>query len=271
MSTFDEIAAFASVDSSNDPSVFIRTLELAREVQGVAATRDEIMDGLRMAEGHSVLDVGCGIGFDSLLFAERVGPSGRVVGVDLSEIMLAEATRRADGLGLPVSYAIGDASALDFPDDTFDSCRCERVLEYVPDVDRVLSEMIRVTRPGGRIGVFATDFASIVIDHPDAETTDRIVRLIAGSIPQGYVGRTVLRRFREHGLSEIDVKAHALVFTYPILATFFGALLLAAEQRGVFTRHDLSTWWDCVRAADKAGALTAEITAFIVAGTKPTP
>jgi ubiquinone/menaquinone biosynthesis C-methylase UbiE len=269
MSSFDEMAAFASVDRANDPSIFIRTLELAREVPGIAASRAKIMDGLRMAEGHTVLDVGCGIGYDSLLFGERVGPTGRVIGIDLSEIMLAEARRRAGGLGLPVFYASGDASHLDFPDDTFDSCRCERVLEYVPDVDQVLSEMIRVTRPGGRVGVFATDFGSVVVDHPDIETTDRILRMLAGSFPQGLVGRTMLRRFREHGLSEIEMSIESLLFTFPVLEIILGGTLLAAEERGDFTREELNAWWDSLRAAEKAGCLMAGMSAFIVAGTKP--
>lgn len=269
MSTFDEIAAFASVDRTNDPGTFIRTLELARQVQGFAATRAEVMDGLRIAEGHSVLDVGCGVGFDCLLFAERVGPHGRVVGIDLSETMLAEATRRADGLGLPVSYELGDATQLDFPDGTFDSCRCERVLEYVPDVDRVISEMIRVTRPGGRIGVFGTDFGTLVIDHPDTETTDRIIGILRGAVPQRILGRTLPRRFRQQGLSELQVSAHSLLFALPILETIFAGVLLGAEQRGDLTRDELSLWWDGLRMADKAGSITAQMTAFIVAGTKP--
>jgi SAM-dependent methyltransferase len=269
MSSLDEMAAFASVDRTTDPAMFIRTLELAREIEGIAASRAEIMDGLRMTEGHSVLDVGCGVGYDSRLFAERVGPGGRVVGVDLSEIMLAEAIRRTDGLGLPVSYAIGDANRLDFPDGTFDSCRCERVLEYVPDVDRAIAEMIRVTRPGGRVGVFATDFGSVVVDHPDADTTDRITRILADSFPQGRVGRTVPRRFREQGLSEINFSVRGLVFTLPLMEIVFGGVLLTARQRGDFTHDELSAWWDALRAADKAGSLSAGMSAFIVAGTKP--
>jgi ubiquinone/menaquinone biosynthesis C-methylase UbiE len=62
--------------------------------------------------------------------------------------------------------------ALPFPDATFDVCRAAQLLEHLPDAGRALSEMIRVTRRGGRVVVFDFDWNTLTIDHPDKETTE---------------------------------------------------------------------------------------------------
>lgn len=269
MSGFDDVAQFATVDHSADPGFFIRTLEVARQLSGIVESRAEILAGLRLAPGQSVLEIGSGLGIDSLMLAREVLPGGRVVGVDFSEIMVAEAVRRAEGLDLPVTYGTGDVAKLGFPDGTFDCCRTERVLLYVADPDQALSEMIRVTRPGGRVGVFDVDFGTLVVDHPDEEMTSAVVRLIGAAFPHPTLGRTLRRRFVEHGLTEIEVTSRSLLLTLPVFELILPRILLAAEQRGDYSRDQLSAWWDQLGAAGQAATLTAPLTAFTVSGTKP--
>ena len=99
--------------------------------------------------GDRVLDVGCGIGLEAARLAKRVGPTGRVVGIDNCVQMIAEARRRALEASLQVEYAVIDARRLVFPDGAFDLCRIERVLRYVERPGLALGEMARVVRPGG--------------------------------------------------------------------------------------------------------------------------
>jgi demethylmenaquinone methyltransferase/2-methoxy-6-polyprenyl-1,4-benzoquinol methylase len=68
-----------------------------------------------------VLDAGAGVGVDAIAVAPEVVPGGAVVGVDFSQAMVEEATRRAAGLDLPISFVQGDLHALDFPDVSFDA------------------------------------------------------------------------------------------------------------------------------------------------------
>lgn len=97
---------------------------------------------LDLARGRDVLEVGCGTG----LVLERVARlSGRAVGVDLSPGMLAHA--RARGL----EVVEGSATALPFPDASFDVVYAFKVLAHVPDIEVALREMARVTRPGGHV------------------------------------------------------------------------------------------------------------------------
>ena len=77
--------------------------------------------------------------------ADLVGPEGNACGVDISEIMLAEAAARANGLG-NIEFTKGEAYALPHENAAFDAVRMERVLPYVPDRIRAIREMMRVTR-----------------------------------------------------------------------------------------------------------------------------
>lgn len=109
---------------------------------------------LRMAgleAGERVLDLACGTGLVTLPAAEAVGPSGEVVGTDISQRMVELVAERAAERGIRhASFDRMDAEDLRFPDSSFDAVLCGLGLMYVPDPLRSLEEMLRVLRPGGR-------------------------------------------------------------------------------------------------------------------------
>ncbi|MBV2355499.1 class I SAM-dependent methyltransferase [Streptomyces sp. J2-1] len=108
-----------------------------------------------------VLDVGCGPGTITADLAERV-PDGHVTAVDHAPGILdrARATVAARGL-TNVDFAVADVHALDFPDDTFCVVHAHQLLQHVGDPVRALSEMLRVTRPGGYVAVRDADYAAM--------------------------------------------------------------------------------------------------------------
>jgi len=102
--------------------------------------------------GERVLDVACGTGLVSFAAAVAVKPAGRVVGVDLSERMVAAARHRADAHRVDnVAFARGDAERIVAPAASFDAALCALGLMYLPDPVAALREMRRVLRPGGRV------------------------------------------------------------------------------------------------------------------------
>ncbi|MBW8706595.1 Malonyl-[acyl-carrier protein] O-methyltransferase [Streptomyces sp. MBT84] len=176
------------------------------EMQRVRAAAFEVF---APAEGERLLDAGCGVGEVARQLGERVGGRGSVAAIDLSEHVIAAARSRNDGR--PVDYAVGDITALDFPDDHFDGVRCERVLQHVQDPDIALKELARVTRPGGRVCVIDTDWSSSVGDG-----FDHLEQVVADFFPVDtdlVAGRAIRSRMVKSGLRSTTILPVTLRFT----------------------------------------------------------
>jgi arsenite methyltransferase len=104
--------------------------------------------------GEHVVDVGCGGGIDSLIAAKMVGPTGAVVGVDMTPAMLAKARTSAAAAGIAhVQFRDGFGEALPVEDGWADLVISNGVLNLMPDKDAALREMARVLKPGGRLQI----------------------------------------------------------------------------------------------------------------------
>lgn len=112
-----------------------------------------LCDAVRMRADNHVLDVACGTGATTREVAARVGPKGRVVGLDRNDGMLAVAARRAP----EIEWVEGLAETLPFEDNSFDIVLCQFGLMFFDDRATALSEMRRVVRPGGRIALTVWD------------------------------------------------------------------------------------------------------------------
>lgn len=112
--------------------------------------------------GETVIDVGCGAGFDTFIAAGQVGLAGRVIAVDMTPAMLNKARAGAADLGLPnVEFHQGFAESLPVPDGTADVIISNGVINLCPDKPAVFAGFHRALRPGGRIQV-----ADIVVHRP---------------------------------------------------------------------------------------------------------
>jgi arsenite methyltransferase len=126
--------------------------------------------------GAAVLDVGCGAGTDLLLAARRAGPSGRAIGVDMTEAMRRRASQGAAACGLAhVEVRDGDATGLPVDDRSIDVVISNGVLNLVPAKARAVSEIARVLKPGGRVQI-----ADITIGEILPESALRDIDLWAG-------------------------------------------------------------------------------------------
>ena len=111
---------------------------------------------MQIQDGDSVLDVGCGTGILSLALAEKTTAS-RIAGIDLSNGFIDYARTKSGDPRL--CFETGDAQSLPYDDNTFDRALAMLVIQFVPDKVRAISEMKRVTKPGGAIGTAFWDFA----------------------------------------------------------------------------------------------------------------
>jgi arsenite methyltransferase len=129
-----------------------------------------------IVQGETVLDIGSGAGMDLLLAARRVGPSGRAIGIDMTDAMRNRALSCASAIGLVnVEVHQADATALPLPDGSVDVVISNGVLNLVPEKDKAFAEIRRVLRSGGRL-----QLGDIVLDAELGESVRRNIDLWTG-------------------------------------------------------------------------------------------
>lgn len=129
-----------------------------------------------IATGETVLDIGCGAGMDLLLAGRRVGPTGRAIGVDMTDAMVQRARSSARTVGLDhVEVRKGDATSLPLDDASVDVVITNGVINLVPEKQRAFDEIQRVLKPGGRLHL-----ADILLDRELSEDARNNIDLWTG-------------------------------------------------------------------------------------------
>jgi SAM-dependent methyltransferase len=266
--TVPEIGLFTAVDQTGDPGFFSRFLTEGNALADIQAAKPIILAGLDLHPGMRVLDAGCGTGDDAVEIAHRVGASGHVTGIDISQSLITEAAGRADLDGLGIDFQVGDAQALRFDDATFDAVRTERMLMHVVDETSALAELTRVLRPGRRLSVFDFDWDTMIIDSPDKDTTRTVVRSFSDSIRHGWIGRQLPRRLRENGYVDVTTTPHQVKIHLDFARLLLGGHLTNAQRQGLLQTDQLRQWWQDLESADRRGTFTMAFTAYISSGRK---
>ena len=173
-----------------------------------------------LREGEVVLDLGSGGGIDVLLSARRVGPTGKAYGLDMTEEMLALARRNAAEAGATnVEFLKGRIEEIPLPAQTVDVVISNCVVNLSPDKEAVLSEVFRVLRPGGRLGI------SDVVAEDRLSPAERAERgdwagCVAGALSVGEYQRALA----DAGFRDISV-----TFTHEVRDGLHGAIVTAGK------------------------------------------
>jgi arsenite methyltransferase len=172
--------------------------------------------------GETVLDLGSGGGIDVLLSAQRVGPAGHAIGVDMTDEMLSLARRNAAEAGATnVEFLKGTIEALPLADATVDVVISNCVINLAADKHAVFAEIARVLRPGGRVGV-----SDIVADDQltDAQRAER------GSYVGCIAGALSFREFRT-GLRAVGLTDVEIVPTHAVAEGMHSAIIRATKPQ----------------------------------------
>jgi SAM-dependent methyltransferase len=201
-----------------EPSVLdalISRLEARGQHPGFVGMLREYLDAMDIDAAERVLDVGCGTGIASRTIARRTAFNGHVIGIDRSAYLVDAGRRRVreEGLDGRVELHAGDSHSLDIPDASFDAVVAHTLLSHVEDQLGVLKEIARIVKPGGRIGIFDGDYASLTYggDDPSVPTSTPMDELIIKAlVTNPRVMREMPRLLRSAGLSLVQSFAHVI-------------------------------------------------------------
>ena len=158
-----------------------------------------------MQPGETVLDLGSGAGFDCFLAAGKVGPAGRVIGIDMTDDMLEKARANAAKTGLGnVEFRKGEIESLPVDDDSIDVAISNCVLNLVPDKDQAFREIHRVLKPGGRLAV-----SDMAWESEPAESVRKDLEAMVGCIGGALVLDDYVSRLKRAGFARVAVQKHA--------------------------------------------------------------
>jgi len=198
--------------------------------------------------GSCVLEAGCGVGAQTLPLARR-NPGATITAVDLSAVSLELARRRVLDAGLTgVAFRQADLRQLPYPDEIFDHVFVCFVLEHVDDVERVLQELRRVSRPGGSITVIEGDHGSFLFHprtHASLHAWNCLVQAQAALGGDSLIGRRLFPLLRDAGFRVSTVSPRVLYAdarTPEMLDAFARKIITAMVEgiRDIVLRNGLS-------------------------------
>lgn len=181
---------------------------LAAQIEAIWPQEAPLFARYGLAPDARIVDVGCGTGEATLRLAGMM-PRAEITGVDLIESHLEHARARTRHLGPRVRFETGNAFALPHADATFDLAVCRHVLQAVPGPEGVIRELLRVTRPGGRLHLLAEDYGMIFM-HPTRLGAERFWSVVPAAFGPAlgtdlFVGRHAYTLLRAAGALDITL------------------------------------------------------------------
>jgi SAM-dependent methyltransferase len=248
----------------------VGSLEARGHMPGYLRAVGNLLDATELRPGETALEVGCGTGVLDRWLARRTNGANRLVALDVNPFLLqeAEAMARHEGWENVIEFRQGSAEELPYPEHPFDVTWSSTVIQRV-NADRMLAEMVRVTKPGGRVAVLghAHDMPQwINLPLPAALKA----RLEApgwdgvSSHPQGCHEASLYARFQRSGLSRIKM--------FPQLTEFDAPDRLQQIQAGilpVLSPEETDIWQHAVARAEAEGTFFVTRPFHCAVGTKP--
>jgi len=218
----------------------------------------DYLDAMGIDRTARVLDMGCGTGLAARAIARREAFSGHITGVDLSPYLVAAARRLAseERLAEHLEFLAGDVRTLNFADGSFDAVVAHTLLSHVEDPLAVLKEAARVVRPGGIMGIFDGDYASLTFDHPDPVKGKAYEEaLISALVTNPRVMRQLPRLLQAAGLELVASESYVLseIGKADFWASAIDAYRKLVAKAGVMTERDANAWAAALQGDSDAG------------------
>lgn len=237
---------------------------------GQADVRRRMCELAGIGPGDTVVELGCGTGHLLAELAALVGPDGHVLGVEPQPEFAREARDRTAPLGC-VTVHTGGASSVPLPDGAAGAILAQTVLLHLPapELDAVIARACRMLKPGGRFVSADQDAETRVIDHPDRDTTRRIVRYsVDEQFADGWLARRLPRLLRAAGFTGVTTEIHPDLDTEGTTLAAEGRRAQAARDGGAITARDCDRWLAQLRDQAARGDYFASIDYYLTAATR---
>jgi ubiquinone/menaquinone biosynthesis C-methylase UbiE len=218
------------------------------------------------------LDIGCGPGIDTTRIAELLKPDGRVFGVDSDPRQLAEADNRSAAAGVTerTKHIHGTAERLPFIDETFDGCRCERVIQHLSAerTKKAFREAYRVTRSGGKIVFIDTDWPSLSIHSTNTVLERSLAWLHLSSICNPFSARALPDLFISGNVAIRNVEASSVRLSASAIRTLLSQTAGLAEFIHTLPAESTKRWFAEIDESESQGRFYASVSMVTVTGEK---
>jgi ubiquinone/menaquinone biosynthesis C-methylase UbiE len=245
----DTVDVYRITDRLDDPTleVLVTRLESRGKDPRFIAMMNEYFDAMKIEAAGSVLDLGSGTGIAARAIAHKKTFVGHITGVDMSPYLVAAAKRFAkeEGLSSTLEFRTGDSQRLELPDASFDSAVAHTLVSHVRDPLAVLRELARIVKPGGSVGIFDGDYASLTFGSEDpvkGKADDETI--INAIVTNPRVMRQMPQLLREAGLELTASFSYVVAdigkadFWAPAIQSFLRLL----PKAGAMTEDDAQAW-----------------------------
>jgi ubiquinone/menaquinone biosynthesis C-methylase UbiE len=249
----------------------VAILESRGRARGYRRMVRTLIDETHLQPGETVLEVGCGTGVLDRWLAQYTGGANHLIGVDINRYLLQEAMAlsQKEGRADTIEFREGSAEALPFPDNSFDVTMSVTVIEEV-DANQMLTEMIRVTKPGGRVAIIARAMDSPFLMHlrlrAELKAKVEAPGVIGNVEQQGCADASLYQRLQQAGLTQVQMFPQWAAFdnSDPNVLQFMQDVLLAK-----LSQEEAQEWQTARVQAEAEGTFFMAWPHHCAVGTKP--
>jgi ubiquinone/menaquinone biosynthesis C-methylase UbiE len=269
--TLGNVDPFANINACTSEQIerLARILEIRGAQPRQVKMRAACFRAAGLSRGMSVLELGCGTGVVTRELAQFAGGSGRVVGLDVSPQLLDMARRTRPPADARIEYVHGNAYKLEFPSNSFDASCAITLLAHIEDLDKVVKEMIRVTRR--TVMLLDQDYQTLVFENSNTRLTRAILQCGADyNVVDGWCGRKLAGLLVRHRLRDV----HCWPFVYSeresqsYLITIAERFAALATSRGIVTEEEARIWLQELYDRCAEGTFYASLNYYFSFGTK---